>query len=843
MGARAAGRRLLLLPGLLACACLPLLACGEKPEAGTQGGRGGASASATEAAGPALDFSGDAETLQRVVLVSIDTLRADHVGCYGDATAQTPTLDGLAAAGVRFATAISPAPITLPSHTTLLTGLDPPQHGVRHNGLFRLQNGIPTLAERVQKAGLASAAFISAYVLDRQFGLNRGFDHYDDEIGLSDPGHTGPAIATRAANRTVDAALAWVAKAPERFLLFVHLYDPHRDYTPPEPYRTRFGEGHLYDAEVSFADAEVGRLLAGVASRWPSGTLVVVVSDHGESFGEHGEPTHSLTIYDATQHVPLIMAGPGVPSGRVVPQLVRLADVTPTLLDLLGLPPVDHGGESLRGLWEGVQEPPRVAWVETLATQFDFGWSPLLGVRTAAYKYIRAPHPELYDLEKDPKELHNLAAQQPERVRRLDALVSQRAVGLPIVPSTDLSPDQRAQLEALGYVTQGPRALREKLGVVGGADPKDEMHLLKSLFEGMHLFAQRRYAEALAKLSVMGDASMELAVLRGQAALGAGRLDVARKAAKAALGFAPGRGQPHTLLGQIEEAAGHPKKARAAFERSIQLEPSQGAAWLGLGRLAEAAGRTDEALTDYQRATRARIFESEAVWRQAALEIERGEADKARVLLASLPQAELRQPPAVLRLAQAEAAAGQGEMARIRVAGGLRAFPGDVSLLLLHARFLERDGKAGAALRARRDALAAHPDDLRAQQAVSRHLSRGGRDLDEALALAEAVLKTAGRTPHALDTLARVRLAQGRSSDALALVEEALPGQRGGTRTSLLLRRAEALAGLGRAEQARAALTAASEGVQGDVDLAGDLAWTQARVARLLQARKARASR
>jgi arylsulfatase A-like enzyme len=426
------------------------------------------------------------------VLVTIDTLRADRIGCYGAADAETPTLDALAARGVRFETAISPTPITLPAHATLLTGQDPPRHGARHNGYFRLTEAVPTLAEALRGAGFATAAFVSAFVLDARFGLARGFDVYDDRIGLHGGRQLVVGVESRPADQSVNAALSWLDAAPDRFLLWLHLYDPHAEYDPPEPYRSRF-RGRPYDGEIAFADAELGRLLAAIHSKWGErGTLVIATSDHGESMGEHGEPTHSLTLYDATQRVPLLLAGPGLPRGQVVREpIARLADVAPTVLALAGLPPFDPiDGESLLPtLVPGA--PPRTAWLETLAPQLDFGWSPLLGVRTATHKYVRAPRPELYDLGADPGELSNRAPEEPQLVAEFDALVTARALESTTSAQRSVSAEERAQLEALGYLasTTAP-ASPTPLGVVGGPDPKDQLPLLTPLFEAMSLLAR-----------------------------------------------------------------------------------------------------------------------------------------------------------------------------------------------------------------------------------------------------------------------------------------------------------------------------------------------------------------
>jgi arylsulfatase A-like enzyme len=391
-------------------------------------------AAALAACGGPADPAAESDRVERIVLVSIDTLRADHVGCYGDEAAETPALDALAAEGARFETAISPAPLTLPSHTTLLTGRDPPQHGIRHNGVFRLPADVVPLAEHVRASGFATAGFVSAFVLDGRFGLERGFDHYDDQIGLISSAASGAAAAERHADRTVDAAIAWLDDAPDRFFLFVHLYDPHAPYNPPAPYAARFA-GRPYAGEIAFADAQVGRLRAALATHWPQGTLWWLTSDHGESLGEHGEPTHSYAVYDATQRIPMLVAGPGVPRGGVVTGVAALSDVAPTLLELAGLPPLPGTpGTSLAAALRVSGESPRAAaWVETLATQLDLGWSPLLGVRTARHKYVRAPEPELYDMAADPRELTNRATALPELAAELDRMVEQiAAAGRPV---------------------------------------------------------------------------------------------------------------------------------------------------------------------------------------------------------------------------------------------------------------------------------------------------------------------------------------------------------------------------------------------------------------------------
>jgi arylsulfatase A-like enzyme len=449
---------------------------------------------------------GPSTRVERVVLVTLDTLRADRVGCYGAQRAHTPTIDGLASRGVRFATAISPAPITLPSHATLLTGLDPPRHGVRHNGIFRLPDEIPTLAERFHDAGFATAAVVGA-------------------VGY----------AERTADQVVNAALSWLEAAPESFFLWVHLYDPHANYDPPPGFQAAF-PADPYAGEIAFADAELGRLLGAVEQRFPEGgTLLVVTSDHGESLGEHGELSHSLTIYDATQRVPLVMAGPGLPRSRVVEDPVGLADVAPTVLALAGLPPLaEASGIDLRELLEGGEASDRLQYLETLVPQLDFGWSALLGVRSPDFKYVRAPRPELYDLASDPGETRNLSSRRPDLVAELDAILEEHlARTREHAPLVTPEPAQRERLEALGYVV--PRSVPASPTATQGLDPKDGLPVVARMMRGMTLMARHRFEEALAELEPLPQGGWFLEERRSLAALGAGRLEDALRYARAAV--------------------------------------------------------------------------------------------------------------------------------------------------------------------------------------------------------------------------------------------------------------------------------------------------------------------
>ncbi|MFQ5791363.1 MAG: sulfatase, partial [Acidobacteriota bacterium] len=353
-----------------------------------------------------------------VLLITIDTLRADRVGCYGYAAPTTPHIDSMAEEGVVFEKAIAQAPVTLPSHASLLTGTYPPTHGVRDNVTYQLSEASLTLAEVLEKQGYETAAFIGAFPLHRRFGLGQGFSHYDDRVGSQREAAAG-FFAERRAEAVVDAALEGLGRVKSRpFFYWVHLFDPHVPYDPPSPVRERFRDS--YDGEVAYVDSQVGRLLQGLErARLSDETLIVLTSDHGESLGDHGERTHGFFIYDTTMHVPLILRHPSLGRPRRVDGQVRSVDIMPTVLDLLQVPvPREVQGESLRPALAG--EPfDRPAYTESYVPLVNFHWSPLRGLRYQGWKYIEAPRPELYDLSRDPDEEDNRFEAEPERAASL----------------------------------------------------------------------------------------------------------------------------------------------------------------------------------------------------------------------------------------------------------------------------------------------------------------------------------------------------------------------------------------------------------------------------------------
>ena len=407
-----------------------------------------------------------------MLLISIDTLRPDRLGCYGASQVETPAIDALARSGVRFENAFTPVPLTLPAHWTLLTGVEPWHHGVIDNGMTLAAPPAATLAERFAVAGYDTAAFVSAFVLHRTFGLDRGFAHYDD----------GPAAdaaldqllhATGRADERVDRALAWLRRERTRpFFLWLHLFDPHAPYDPPEDFRARHA-GRPYDGEVAFVDTQVARLLAALDRSGAAGdTLVVLVSDHGESLGEHGEQTHGILLYDATLRVPLIVRLPGrLPAGEVRREPATLADVAPTVLALAGLaaaPPLDG-----RDLF-GAAGPPRHLAAISEAPHRRLGWGTLVALRDAGWKYIAGPRPELYAIDQDPQETEDRIGSEAARAVPLAraAREVERAMRRQLAarPAGEPKREDQARLAALGYVS-GPRSPAASLPAP--PDPKD----------------------------------------------------------------------------------------------------------------------------------------------------------------------------------------------------------------------------------------------------------------------------------------------------------------------------------------------------------------------------------
>ncbi|MEZ5292931.1 MAG: sulfatase-like hydrolase/transferase [Vicinamibacterales bacterium] len=534
-----------------------------------------------------------------VLLVTIDTLRADVVGAYGHPGGLTPHLDRLAAEGARFETAYAHVPLTLPSHTSLMTGAYPFVNGVRDNGSFRFDGRRPTLATTLERAGYRTGAFVASFVLDARFGLNAGFDVYD---GAARPRAIGGdlSVLERPADEVVTAALGWLGTpgpSPQPWFAWVHFYDPHDPYEPPEPFRTRFA-GDPYAGEVAFADAELGRLLDALRERrWLDSTLVVVAADHGEALGEHQERTHGLFAYDATLRVPLVVWGPPAVSAGVVRGPARLVDVMPTVLDLVGVTGEAVSGRSLAPSFASgrVADDPGV-YFEALNASFTRHWAPLTGLIAGGLKFIDLPIPELYDLAADPSESRNLfearRADATPIARRLNAL---KAGAAPAAPQA-VDRETERRLRALGYVaSSAPAADR---AYTEADDPKALIGLHTSLEEALAALkagrtpeAERlltRLIEARADFTVAYDRLAQLYRDTGRLRQAIATLDRAAKAGAADAGSL-------AALGGYLQEAGDLTRSVEVLEAARQMNPSEMEVYEKLGVTYTRIGRFDEA--------------------------------------------------------------------------------------------------------------------------------------------------------------------------------------------------------------------------------------------------------
>lgn len=564
-----------------------------------------------------------------VILISVDTMRADHVGVYGAAGAETPTMDGLAAVGVRFRTAFSVAPITLVSHATIFTGLYPPRHGVRHNGIYRLGPGIPTLAERLRGAGYDTGAVIGSIVLEKSHGLDRGFRVYDDAVP-QETGAKGGFREHRAATVT-DRAIAWLSGARRPFFLFVHYFDPHAVYEPPEPFATRFRD-RPYDGEIAYVDAEIARLLADVRARdLLAGTVVILTADHGESLGEHQELTHGYTLYDATLAVPLLVSGPRIPPGVVVNDLVSLVDLAPTVLALAGVAPLpDRDGRDLAPLWTGTVGPRRGAYAETLSTRLDHGWSPLHAWRTDEHLYVRAPRPELYAVRTDPGEVNNLldgTADGPRAIAEpLDREIAARVATERASEPRQLDPATRERLRALGY------HLADAPVGYSGIDPKDGIRWAEPFFDALAAVEDGATEAPRAFLTDMLRAlpdSPTAHALMARVLMAQGQPDDALTHAQEATRLVPENAVYHALLGGVFERLGRLADATKEYQEADRLDPDGPQTQLRHIWFRARRGEFDRADADVRRLVRSDPLGTDNLLKVAAMWFGLGQFDRA----------------------------------------------------------------------------------------------------------------------------------------------------------------------------------------------------------------------
>ncbi|MGH7149281.1 MAG: sulfatase-like hydrolase/transferase, partial [Planctomycetota bacterium] len=528
-----------------------------------------------------------------LLLVTFDTTRADRLAAYGGMGDATPRLDAFFREAVTFETAFCPIPETLPTHATLLTGLSPLAHGVRGNGL-PLPKGVRTIAEALREKGWATGAFVGSGALDPSFGLARGFEVYDKDFLQGG----GVDFAERRAGEVNAAALAWVRALPKdrRSFLWVHYFDPHAPYEPPEPFASRFA-GRPYDGEVAYADACFGELLDALrAEARLADSLVCVAADHGEGLGDHGEPFHSILLYEETVRVPLAICDPGRPGPRRVPGVVRLADVAPTLLDLLGMTiPPDLDGRSLAPFLEGGAVDERAAYLEANHGAAAYGWAPLRGLRTAEWKYVRAPRPELYRIGDDPREERNLHASESQVAGRLEKMLAEvearSSAKATASPSAD--PDAQAMLSALGYAGGGTAGIPPS-----GRDPKDYVGAVAVFYRAAEAGRRKRWGEAIALLEPVAredPQNPEAAILLGEFSWSAGDFAAAERWLSRAVELRPGHPRARLLHAVVAAERGEKDLAEERFREALRWNPTHAetkenhaALLLQVGRGAEA---------------------------------------------------------------------------------------------------------------------------------------------------------------------------------------------------------------------------------------------------------------
>ena len=443
-----------------------------------------------------------------VIVITIDTLRADHLGCYGYKQIKTPNIDALATAGSRFERAYTSVPVTLPSHSVIFTGTYPMYSGMHDFAANKLNATQPTLAAVLKDQGYTTGAVVAAAVLDSRFGLNRGFDFYYDHFDFNRLLETNLDEMERPGNEVADVTLDWLSKNyQKKFFLWMHLYDPHYPYRPPAPYSAEY-KSRPYDGEIAFADAQVGRLIQFLKDKdLYKNTLIVLSGDHGESLGEHGEKTHGFFIYNATLHVPLIFHLPGQSAPQTMSEIVNLADLMPTILQVVKVDvPPQVQGRNLLPLMTAKQDEPRGLYAETILPRLHFNWSELRGVETDNYHFIDAPKPELYDLKKDPGETQNIIANKKavadEMRAKLAAIIRQYSAGQELAEKTGLDPALMERLKSLGYAgfsgggNDNPTITDRTL-----PDPKDRVQTFELISDAMEESQHGKYADSTDKLT------------------------------------------------------------------------------------------------------------------------------------------------------------------------------------------------------------------------------------------------------------------------------------------------------------------------------------------------------
>lgn len=676
-----------------------------------------------------------------VVMVTLDTTRADRFGCYGSTAGLTPFIDGLADHGVLFEQAQSVAPVTLPSHTSMMTGLYPVNHGVRNNGMFVLGDDFETLAEVFQKNGYATGAFVSAQVLSARYGLDQGFDVYDDD--LSQSRRAGQSVVpSRRGNVTLDAAKRWLATVPgdKPVFLWLHLYDPHAPYEPPGSFLTRFPHDP-YGGEIAFADSLVADLVGTLSeSGRLDDTVLTVLADHGEGLGEHGEATHGFLIHQATIHVPWILTTPETSDPIRVADPVTTTDLSPLLTALVGLEPPNEDRIDGRLPFGGSNgtDTSRPLYFETMLPMYQYGWSELRGVRVGKWELHSATRKELFDMEADPRQLTDLAESEPLELETTSKLLEEfveEDTNLNTEAALELPPAEREALEALGYIANTSPVRR---------DPPDPRDLVKAHVQVEHAqdqMAAGEYEAALASIDVMLERDPEnLAAL--------------------------------SLKGKIYFAMGDLDRAEETFRRCLELDPANSDVVVGLCRIESMRGEHERVieLAQIGRETRSPFGMFDAIEARALLAL--GRQDEADALLASALEDAPDDPDLLSVYAERLVAQGDTAAAEAALTRAVVKSPFHQRARRLLGELLRSSGRPQDAVEVYQQMLRIQPDDAETHFAIGSLMLE--TDPNAALPYLEEACRLAPSRVFFLTSLGIAYLKAGRMNEAEATIRRAI---------------------------------------------------------------------
>ena len=718
-----------------------------------------------------------------LVLITLDTTRADRMGAYGNTNVETPAFDRLAREGVLFEQAVSVAPLTLPAHATMFTGKFPPEHGIRDNGGFFLGDEQETLAEILKGRGYRTGGFVSAFVLDSKWGVAQGFDTYFDNFDLGKAKQVSLGSIQRPANEVVDQVLPFLRESTDApFFAWVHLYDAHTPYRPPEPFASKYDK-HPYNGEIAFADSQVARILDELDARGlTERTVIMVIGDHGESLGDHGEAAHGFFIYDSVTRVPFVIRAPySATRGRRVSDPVRQVDLLPTALDLLGgAAPAGISGVTLTPLMTGTPELGLDAYSEAMYPLHHYGWSDLRALRSGRYKIIDAPRPELYDIDRDPGEQTNLYEERralgDRMIAQLRSMEDRFAKTEAALPAEDVDPEARERLAALGYVgsfvanASDPRTNR--------ADPKDKIGLFNKLGLATELARDRgpddkapidKVMALLNEVVAEDPAVIDAWFMLGVQSLAHGRFEQAVEYFKKTLQLKADYDIAVFNLAQTYRRMGNDDAALAGFEHYLTLDPKDPYALYQMGEIWLDRGNLDKAEELFRRSLQIDPAVASAKNALGVLALQRGDPATAerliREALATKPDVRL----ARFNLALLAERRGDLKTAEREYYEELKAHPDSYKAAFNMSRLYEQVGDREGQIGALKQSIQSNPRFGEGYIYLAKAYLDAGRNFPEAIEAANKGLEYAPKSefaPLAHYVLADIYNRQGRGADA-----------------------------------------------------------------------------